>query len=299
MKINKNSYKGKLEEKELKKIIEFAKNYNSLKNYEEESNKEKKIRKGKPKWLEKYSNFLIPNRMGIRNICDNLASFFDSKGIEFEITREDTFIYFVCSFHAKDNCQLIFHVYLYDVKDDMILIEFQRRAGNVITFMEIYGAGKEFFKPTEQQTKKTKNILLEWGNEICPMDSIEQRELLQDLKNQLNSSYNDIRLGAMQILVILSKSEKNRLFMINQGIVDILIKALHQNEEENIYGCAANVTMNLSENKEFVEKMKAKGAVEKLIHFLRSILPEEGEKVPVRKIQIMKDVARALSGIYF
>ena len=75
------------------------------------------------------------------------------------------------------------------------------------------------------------------------------------------------------------------------------ITLLSQDKGNNIRRCAAITTENFSENKEFRKRMKTKGAIGLLTQFLRSILPEEGKKVSLGKIQTMKVIARALSGL--
>ena len=65
--------RGEKEREELKKLLKIADDSSCLKKYKKESNCEKKIRKGEPKWIERYSNFLVPILSNIEQNFENLA----------------------------------------------------------------------------------------------------------------------------------------------------------------------------------------------------------------------------------
>ena len=107
---------------------------------------ENQFPKGKPRFLERHSNFTFQN--GIVCLLTTLASFFNGRKVDFEFIEKNA--YFKCSHVHSNYYQLNFCVYLYHLVDkNEILVEFQRRSGDIIQFMEFYREFKQICKIQE------------------------------------------------------------------------------------------------------------------------------------------------------
>ena len=264
--------------------------------------------KGKPLFMEIHSSFEISigSNMNVNKILRNLKDFFEGNRVDFEFFKKDSpqsfeedsaidysqmieeKCFFKCSHVHENYYQLIFHVYLY-LLDDTVLVEFQRRSGDVVQFMDFYLNVRDQIRDGKKlSTKET-----QWGSEI---PSVGSGDVLDCLKQQIKSDCSGVRLEAMRLLAFLSSAPKNNQPMFDQGIVDILIKMLSKNEEESILRCTASTVANLAKHDGFNEheKMRDKGVIDLLCQFAISLL-EKG--ISFREKESLREVMRALSKI--
>ncbi len=237
---------------------------------------------GEPRFLEKHSSLVIQNN--IVWLLTALTSLFNQEGVDFEFIKDNC--YFKCSYVHSNYYQLNFHVYLYLLPDDTILIEYQRRSGEVIQFMELFSDAIKQIRDREQPVPKE----VQWKSEI---PTIVSENIFQCLRNMMDSDFTDIRFEGIRYIAFLSINSNNVEPMIEQGIVALLTKMMEEDEEKSIRRCAVTTVANLAGNEYFNTEIIKKGGLSSICQFVNSLI----EKIEIYEMESLREAARALLGL--
>lgn len=265
---------------------------------------------GRPRFLEQHSNITYPdpieNPDQIVELILKISDFLHDGGVDFEFIEPQS--YFKCSHVHSNYYQLDFRVYLYlidDQKKSKVLVEFQRRSGDVVQFMELFSEARSLLRDGQKPDRTTPKEA-QWGSEI---PTVGTGDVLQCLEQMIDSDYTDVRFEAMRAIAFLSSNPVNKEPMIAQGMGPILIKMLHEDESESIRRCAATTVANIAVGQtKFSQQIYDDGGVNSLCQLVQTFSTDE-EEVPTRSIddeegrasarrtEVIREAARALSAL--
>jgi hypothetical protein len=263
-------------------------------------------------FLEKHSHFFVKPSVSARDASALILASLKESLVDTEIDPDR---YRVRCDAYPDGSHVIFHVNFYltvassDTEPGMVVVEYQRRHGDVIIFSELYRQGlRAMHKVGAVQEQKLRDLGfagLQWAPGYLPPDTVPcaprpvtdlsrsgAEASLGHMADMLQSTYCDVKMNAAEAAGALSADAHNQLPIANSSLGEVLVQNLACESADVRRACCTAVA-HLAANKEAAQRLCALGAGARLVELIEQPFCQQSVREAGRGLSNLSKVAGA------